>query len=311
MAGKKNEEDLERDEPVVDDEDPKVDLDTEEEPKELALDDDEDEAPKPSRKEKKRERGQNLVRQAQEEAAIARREAAELRGRMEAYERQQQEQRAREEKSSKDPLDDEVAAVRREYAAYVTRFNAAQQKAIAEKRSLTQQEQEAFDNEGWTLKDRMDEINVRRALKKHAPAAPSADDAMRQANIARVRAAHADILQNPRGAQLFQARWALAIAEGKPDNEDTMNAAADAARAQLGLSPKNGRPAPTEATKRRLSAHSQSSGSREEEEGRPLTLTKEIRKMADMALPHIKDKKKRYEHYARTVGKELRKEGLA
>jgi hypothetical protein len=306
---KSEEEDLERDAPV-DDDNPTVSLADDEEPKELDLDDDEP-APeaKPSRAAKKRERGQNMVKQAQEEAATARREAAELKGRLDAYEAQQ---RQTQQANQKDPLEEETAAARREYASYVTRFQAAQQRANAEKRGLTQQEQEAFDNEGWALKDRMDEINVRRHMKKHAPAPQATQaEAARQAQIARVRASHGDLLADQRSSQLFQAQWALALAEGKPDTEATMDEAADAVRRRVGLAPKSGRPAPTEATRRRLSAQPQSSGAREEEEGRPLTLTREIRKMADAALPHIKDKKKRYEHYARTVGRELRKDGLA
>lgn len=265
----------------------------------------------PSRQEKKRQRGQNLVQQAREEAETARREAAELRGRLDSLERQRQ-QPPQQQAPTKDPLEDEAVAVRREHAAYVTRYQAALNQAQQEKRQLSQAEIDAYEKEGWDLKDRMDDLGYRRAAKRHQQPGISAQDIQRQTQVARVQQLHGDLLGTPKAQNLFMARWQLRIAEGQPDTEDTMNAAAESVRVTLGLAPKNGRPAPTNGQKARLSGTPKGgSAGAGDAAGGSLVLTKDLKRMADASLSHIRDPKERYKVFAKTVGKDLRKDGLA
>jgi hypothetical protein len=281
----------------------------------LDADDDDDEVVEteaqqgPSRQDKKRQRGQNLVQQARDEAETARREAAELRGRLDTLERQRQQPAPQQ--PTRDPLEDEAVSVRREHAAYVTRYQDALNRAAQEKRQLAQNEVDAYEKEGWDLKDRMDDLGYRRAAKRHAQPGISAAQIQQQAQIARVQQLHGDLLSVPKSQQLFMAHWQLKLAEGRPDTEDTMNAAAESARVALGVSPRNGRPPPTQGQKARLSGSPKGGGVATGNEGGNLVLTKELKRMADASLAHIRDPKERYKVFARTVGKDLRKDGLA
>lgn len=118
---------------------------------ELSLDDDDDDGggssePEVStRADKKRQRGQNLVQQANEAAETARREAAELRGRLDVLERQRQQ--PVQQQPAKDPLDDEALTIQREHKAYVTRYNNAIQQAADKKQQLPQAEIDAYEKE--------------------------------------------------------------------------------------------------------------------------------------------------------------------
>lgn len=285
---------------------------------ELSLDDADDdgepgEVPEPqtqTRQDKKRQRGQNLVQQAREEAETARREAAELRGRLDTLERQRQ-QPIQQQQPTRDPLEDEAVSVRREHAAYVTRYQDALNRAAQEKRQLAQSEIDAYEKEGWDLKDRMDDLGYRRAAKRHAQPGITAQDIQQQAQIARVQQLHGDLLSVQKSQQLFMAHWKLRLAEGKPDTEETMNQAAEQTRVALGIAPRNGRPPPTNSQKARLSGSPKGGGVSTGNEGGNLVLTPALKKMADASLGHIRDPKERYKVFARTVGKDLRKDGLA
>lgn len=315
MAGTENEEEKLRKEA---DADGKIEVSLEEpadDDEELEASDEQPEQGKPqqpSRSEKKKQRGQNLVRQAKEEAEAARREAAELRGRIEELARAQQRPQQQPQTQQSDPLETELKGLQSEFTAYNQRLSAAQQAAQSAQRPMTQEEIDKWNGEAWALQERMADLNYRRAAKRHEKPGVTAEQIQAQTLVTQVQSKHADLFQHERGSKLFEAQWRLELAEGKPDTWETMDAAADKVRQRLGMTPRGGRPAPTAATRARFSAQSQSAGSAgDDSDTKPMVFDKNLQKMANALYSHIKDPKKRYEMYAKKVGKELRKEGLA
>lgn len=263
----------------------------------------EDDEIRPSRAEKKRERGQNLVRQAKEEADAARRETAELRGRLDELSRRQQAPAPAAE-PKEDPLIAERDQLRKEYNAHMSRF-----REVSSKEGVTQAEIDKLQEEAWELKDRMDTNVVRREMARNKPAADAEALKTSQQNAqTQLHARHGDVTRDARATKFFQANYAKLLASGAPDTWETLDLAMDQTRTELRMTPRGGPPAPSAAQKQRLSGMGRGGGgSGAEPKEKGIKLTPEIKKMANAAYPHL-PKEKRLQAWANASGKHFLEE---
>lgn len=118
-----------------------------------------------------------------------------------------------------------------------------------------------------------------------------------QMELAVIRAQNADVFQNRVAALHVNYAYQRMLAEGKPDTIQTASAAIEEARrVVLKKGPAGSATQPSQAQKARFTGQSAGGSGPAREQGQPqrIVMTKDMRRMADAALPHIKDDKKRW-----------------
>lgn len=271
-------------------------------------DDDEDREPsgRPSRSERRRQRGDDLLRVERERADRLEKLIADQTA---AFSRlSQPQQPVRQEPAGPDPLDAEAETLRAAQEGLQARFVQAQQNKAGPEAI------KALQAEAWSLKDKIDSNSFRRMQKAHGPKqseAPMSAQQVRDTMIQEeAKQRFGDVLAQQQHAQLFQAKYLERRALGEPDGWATMESAATDVRRHFRLRPPGGT-APTEGEKRRLSGQSRGAGSARGDSGgsKLITPTKEMRRMAAAAYPHIKDPKKQLQQWVNGPGARLRAAG--
>jgi hypothetical protein len=265
-------------------------------------DDGDDDSGRPSRKDRRRQRGDDMVRAANERAEKAERDAQEHRRLMaEAFARIPTAPQQPRVDPVRQRLDQEAEALQDQQQTMVDRYQAAQEAAFKAKTQLSPEVHAKFQADARKLRDRI-------AENDHHRFAPRQQGGVNEQQIAAVSARaramqdHGDVFGNQRAAAAFQAEYIRLIkVRGEPDNWTTFEKAADAARREVGLAPRGGRPAPSRGAKSKYTGVSR--GGSGGDDGRvTVTMDKDMKAMADTMYSHIKDPKKRYQRYADRVG---------
>lgn len=129
---------------------------------------------------------------------------------------------------------------------------------------------------------------------------PDAREMQQEIIRQQTRTRHSDIFGHTDSDRIL--RWTQGyfdqrVAEGAVDSQELQDEAMEAARSKFGLNSRHQRtrPAPSRSEKARLGGTGGGSGRQPERQ--QVVVTKEMRKMAQMAFGHIKDERKRLEHY--------------
>jgi hypothetical protein len=269
-------------------------------------DDDSGAAPEPGqRAAKKRKRGEDMVRAANERAERLERL---LEQSISAQQRQvvvqapapQQEQRY---DPNSDPLVQEHRGIQAQIQNVTNKYHDAQI------RKATAAELQAIEAESWELRERLDDNVFRRKMRQYGGGQqqPAQSPQQLEAQYAqmRLKEEHGDVLNNKQAALYCEGEWRKLLALGKPDDFATFGLAAEETRKAFRMPLKNARPAPTIAQRKRFAGVSRGGSAPAEGSNKTVKMTKERMKMADAYAPHIKDQKKRYQHWANTVGAKL------
>ena len=284
LARMKAELDKEEREPKPRDEDPVVRLDEPE-------DDEPDERPEPERP-SRQERRQNRYSEMKSEAQAAREEAAQMKGRldaMEAYMRHTAESRGAPAPEPPDEMKELLTAKEQLASEYSLAYQAGQ---------ITPELYKRYQERYQQVEDRIADARIERRIG--AASANIRQQVEREA----LRAQHADVYDNPRAAQWARGYYHQQLAKGRRDDRALHDESIEQARAEFKLS---GRGAPTRESRARYAGSSTGGGSgaaAAQPEAREIVMTKEFRRMANAAFPHIKDDASRYKAWAKTQGSE-------
>lgn len=172
------------------------------------------------------------------------------------------------------------------------------------KDGYTAEEQAKFTKQARELQEEREElVAVRTAVKMGLTNRQQQDpiDVQREVIKQNYRARHNDVLEHPKAdvmQKYAQGYFDMRMAEGTQGSQELQDEAMDAARAKFGLAPKYGRtaPPPSREAKARMGGTS-SSGNGSGSGRKQVVVTKAMRDMAAVAFPHIKDERKRIEHY--------------
>lgn len=265
---------------------------------ELELDDDDSEEQAESRAERRRNRYRQLQEEKRDlEERVARAERAALA----ATEMMRQRQEPREEPARRD-LEAEYNSAwdeQQQLADFATEV----QNQYAQK---GQQLPEHIRNELIQRARGLEKKRIAIANELHTANQPQT----RQVDpyVAVIKAEYADVYADNVALSHAQYVYRASLKKGAPDTPETFKAAlAEARRVELqGGAPS--RPAPSAAAKAKYtgsSAGGSAGASRSAAESgakKVVTMTPEMRKMADHAFPHIADDRERYKHWAKTAG---------
>lgn len=119
----------------------------------------------------------------------------------------------------------------------------------------------------------------------------------------RLHSENADLYDDPHAHQILLGNFARARRNGEKESMELHDRVANETRAELGMPMRGNRPAPSEGEKARLSGRSRGGGTGAKKG--TIAMRKEFYAMADASLGHIKNPAKRYNTWARTVGKAL------
>ena len=266
---------------------------------------------RPSRSERRRQRGDDLLRAERERADRLEKLIADQTQVLGRFAQQPSPQQRQEPPPGPDPLDQEAETLQATQEGLQARFVQAQQMKDDAARAV---QIKALQKEAWELKDKIDDNAYRRLQKRHGPKEPQGAMTPQQVRDTMIqeeaRQRFGDFLGNAQAAQYFQGEYMRRRGLGEPDSWDTMEAAAAETRRAFRMRPK-GTPPPTAGEKRRFSGQSRgAAGAREDSGGSKLiTPTKEMKRMAAAAYPHIKDPKKRIQKWVNGPGAKLRAAG--
>lgn len=255
-------------------------------------------------RESRNERRRNRYREAQEEAAMARREADDLRRQnqqfMEMLQRQQAPQAPQgpPPKSEVEELEGRWNDIARQQDLLYRDYNSRKQ--------VTPQEQEEFARKSRELQMQMTvtggEIALRRAGVQKPP-----DERQIRATIQaeRLHSEHGDIVGDERKRMYADGEWRKLIAWGKPNDWSTICEAMERTRQAYGL-PLKSRQAPSESYKRKLAGSARGAGASTGSESRnTVVMGKAEKRMANAMYSHISDEGERYKRWAASAGKKI------
>lgn len=272
-------------------------------------DDDDADDPKPSRRERRNQRADRLVEEANRRADAAERMANEnARALQQLATRPVIAQVQQPQQPQPDPYDYEAHQLRQHQIGLVQRYNQAQREGNA---ALVQQ----IEQESYELKDRMDANtyirNVRRYGVPQQPQQPGISQAELDRKVKeravqdRFAEQYPDIHENRDASNVFIANYNRFLGIGRKDGWDTVKLAAEETRRDRRMPHPEGKPAPSAATRARLSGMSVGSSGASAGAPKVVRMGKMQQKLADAAFPHIKDDAKRYQHWANTAGKNM------
>lgn len=226
---------------------------------------------------KAREEAQQAILQAQQATAWAQQLAS-----------QGQRQQVR------DPIDDAEDLWKRER----TLLNKEYQQRFAEtKGAMTPDEVKKFEDRAIEIENRGTQLQVQRALRGMGVQQQDPRVAQVEAFKANLMQRYPDVVRSPQALLYAEGEQRKAAARGQdPWSPTVIDAAMQAAeRDILNKRPQQSR-TPDPVLRDRLAAppRGASGGGGREEGPRQVTMTKEMRKMANAAFPHIKDEAKRY-----------------
>ena len=272
-----------------------------------ADDDDDDDEPtpeRPTRKDKRKQRGDNLVREANERAQRAEEAAAEQRALYAALINQN---RQTIERLAPPPVERPDPERQRLESDYNTTYE-QRQALVNEHARLTAANQMTPQlHQEMSVKDR--DFNRKLtglAVRLEAPPQQrgmSQQDLQAAVAVQRLNSEHADVMGNPHAAHYFRGAYMQLRAMGKPDEWETINLAAAKARELAGMQPKGGRPAPSRGTRAKFEGAPRSGGHGAGGGRATGRMTAELKKMAHALYgdPN-KDENKRDQKFANEFG---------
>lgn len=198
-----------------------------------------------------------------------------------------------------DPIDGELERVDKDYLSLQQRYR---MRAGDTKNPITEKEMEELNLEALKLDRKRTEL----AVAKHTRGGPAPQqmDPRQQAFQMYVFSKWPEAASTPAALQFAHSKQLEAQAMGKnPLSMEVIDSAMDAAERQFRLGKyKSGAPrSPDPVLRDRYQSAPRGSSGSANNGPRQVTMTKELRRMADKAFPHIKDEKKRYEKFAREV----------
>lgn len=264
----------------------------------VEVDDDPDDEPVT-----RREKRANRVKEFESRAERAEREASELR----AQQQQLMQQLIAQQQPKEPPVDYErqldeqyestemeLIRLRGMYSQRAQQYQqAGQEMPEAELRQFIRQQQQLELKKHSIIGDAY--------IRRNGYSAPDPRTQQAQMEVAALKAQHADVFANQAAALHVDYAFKRLRAEGKPDTLETAQAAvAEARRVILKQGPTGGKP--TQAQKAKYTGSASGAGGQAGREPVPvIKLSEQGKKMADAALGHIKDEKKRYETWGKRM----------
>lgn len=264
----------------------------------VEVDDDPDEEPVT-----RRERRQNRVKEFESRAERAEREAAELRVQQNQLmqqlismqqPREPQVNHEQEFDQAYENTEMELIRLRGMYSQRANQYQqAGQEMPEAELKQFIRQQQQLEVRKQSLLSDAY--------VRSRGYTQPDPRQQQAQMEVAALKANHADVFANPDAAEYVNFAFNSLRRKGRPDSLETAQAAiAEARRVILKQGPTGGRP--TQAQKAKYTGSASGAGGQAGREPVPvIKLSESGKKMADAAMPHIKDDKKRYELWGKRM----------
>lgn len=265
-----------------------IEVEPEPPPAEADEDDDDDAqaAPAGNARQRKRERG------------VAHRE---LQARTERMETQLQEERLararmegllqenirRQQPQGPHPLEQQVDEIMRQQEEHFTNFANNAAKMSEAERNAAQERARKLEKDKSLALARLNAAQLGLGQQQHP------QQAQQQALRAALDQRYPDIAANDRAAQLGRVIWQQLLIEGKPDNWDTADEAAELTRQRLGMASARQAPRPTAAQRNKFVAAPKGPavGGGNGGESGPIRITKAQAQMAENAYPTLSSNK--------------------
>lgn len=187
----------------------------------------------------------------------------------------------------KDPLEEELAKIRQENEELVSSYAAHEQA-----KTLTPELQKQFQGRADGLRERQMGVMVEKRMRASQPD-PRAAQAQQAYQILSSR--HPEVSGNQKAFAWANARYQMLVADGHPENIETVDLAMNEAKTKH--FPSSPKPDPT--LQRKLVAQPRGGGA-PAAAGETVRLTPKDQQMADEMWPNLPPKK-RYQQYAKVV----------
>lgn len=256
-------------------------------------------------RESRQERRRNRYREIQDErtAALKRAEDAERR---EAETRnlflQQLQQLPRPPQGPPQPdaLDKELDDTLAEQRLVYRDFNAR-----AQANAITEADEREFQQKVQVLQKRLLTLGGKLALRESGQQ-QNPEHVKREVIRQQMMQMHGDVLGNQATQMYCDGVYKQLRAMGRPDDWSTLEEAAEATRRNFGMPSRTRRPAPSEASKRKLTGMARGGGAPQNGDSpRVVTLSSQDKKMANALFKHIPSETERYKRWASGPGRRL------
>jgi hypothetical protein len=256
-------------------------------------DDEEPAAASPSRDDKKRERG----RRFSEEKVQAERERDELRQQNERLLRVLESQRPSGQPASTGPDMKDIEERRQKLTE--DRRLVAERIAYLGNKITPEQEKEIIDRVS-KIDDELYDLRAEKRERQKQASERSKPQVPEEVGYIRSKFHH--VLRNGDAARYAQGEYLRLRAKGHPDGPETFERSLQEAEREFRL----GNTDVSRGQRDKYSGAPSGAGGNGGSGGpRTIRMTPDRMKQADAAFPHIKDEKKRYEHFAKTVGPKI------
>lgn len=250
--------------------------------------------PDPDRASKKANRFKEVQRQAEEERE--KRMQAEARAAaLEAIQRTQAGAMPRQ--PAEDPLQRDIDENYTRRQDLATRYNERVTSG-----TLTESDREAITKQARELEEK-----GQRLMYQKVAAEERASKDPREENIRMLRLQYPDVGNDSSAWAWADGRARQLLARGREYNPELISEVMEETRREFRMGSHKNHAPRDEGTRRALAAPSRGGGPRSDSGPGKVRMTPEMRRMADMAYPSIKDAKKRYTHWAKTSGAAFQK----
>lgn len=206
---------------------------------------------------------------------------------------------ARQTRDSTDEEDDGEAEFEARYAEMQKQHTDAYRQLLAKGHNATQADKDEYQRLSAKIERQRIEMTAERLMEKRmaAQAQRTSQEVMR----AQIRTRHGDVYEKPAAVAYAEGEFRKLRATGKPDSQETLDLAMNAARRAFGLSKE---PPPSDVQKSRFAGSPRGQAAPGREPG-VVRMTPELRRMANAKYSHVKDEEARYKLWANKEGKAL------
>lgn len=205
----------------------------------------------------------------------------------------------RAEDATDDEPEGDEAAFEQRYTELQKQHTDAYRQLIAKGHQATQADKDEYQRMSARIERQRIEMTADRLLeKRQAAMAQQTGAAVMRANI---RTRHEDVYAKPQAVAYAEGEFRKLRATGKPDSQETLDLAMNAARRAFGLSKE---PPPSDVQKSRFTGSPRGQAVPGREPG-VVRMTPELRRMANAKYSHVKDEEARYKLWANREGKML------
>lgn len=238
-----------------------------------------------SRKEKKRARYDQMMQSLEE----TRRENAELKGRVDEMGRRPDPAPVKEEE---DPLRAEVDRIHQQKKAVWSEFNAR-----SANKTLTAERQGELEADLRRLEEEQVDARVEHKLRGRLPR-------QQDERVTVLNARYPDVMSHDKAAGWASSRYQQRVLEGAKEGWDLIDEVAGEARRQFKMTSSD----PTDGQRRaHTGAPRGRTAPRGNEASKHVTMTPELKKLADATYPNIMDDKARWARWAKDIGPDFLK----